>query len=273
MNREQHPEIGRPGDTEGLQAEYDERLATYRRHARLSDPVDASKNYAGIPIYAIRGVHEAAAAQLTELLPAKARVADLGAGAGALSRRLFDMGLAVTAFDAVPENFRPAAEIVVHRADLNRPIVGPDEGWSFDGVAAVEVIEHLENPYQFMRTIASLLRADGVAVVTTPSVEHPATVLRMLRFGDHKWFNDHEVGHNGHITPLSLWQLRTAARLAGLRVVRTFGVGSLEDELRGWWKMRAVAKLLGLVSRRDAATSSEILGVVLRKIGADDADH
>jgi SAM-dependent methyltransferase len=44
----------------------------------------------------------------------------------------------------------------------------PAEG-AFDVVIAGDIVEHLENPATFLRYIATALRPDGVAVITTPS--------------------------------------------------------------------------------------------------------
>ena len=46
----------------------------------------------------------------------------------------------------------------------------PLAGRSFDLVVSFQVIEHLEDPTRYVDAIADLLRADGLALVTTPNL-------------------------------------------------------------------------------------------------------
>lgn len=64
----------------------------------------------------------------------------------------------------------------------------------FDQVAAVEVVEHLENPYHFLREAARVLKKDGILLVTTPNSDHFWNKLSFLRKGEFYRFlpgNDH----------------------------------------------------------------------------------
>ncbi|MFH1007964.1 MAG: class I SAM-dependent methyltransferase [Candidatus Latescibacterota bacterium] len=78
----------------------------------------------------------------------KGRVLDLGAGEGALSKRLPEEGFEVRALDLMPEQFR-AVGIPCDCGDLNGRM--PYEEDSFDYLCAVELIEHLEDPFGFVR--------------------------------------------------------------------------------------------------------------------------
>ncbi|MEO9079520.1 MAG: hypothetical protein ABI268_09420, partial [Rhodanobacter sp.] len=55
------------------------------------------REYKGLSIYAAPGLHEAAADMLRNAVSADVRVLELGAGSGAMSLRLADMGFDVTA--------------------------------------------------------------------------------------------------------------------------------------------------------------------------------
>jgi 2-polyprenyl-3-methyl-5-hydroxy-6-metoxy-1,4-benzoquinol methylase len=48
---------------------------------------------------------------------------------------------------------------------------------SFDTILAGEIIEHLEQPVQFLRNCRSLLKCGGVLVLSTPNPYYPPTIL------------------------------------------------------------------------------------------------
>jgi len=103
------------------------------------------------------------------LLPAgrPLRVLDVGAGEGYFSRRLHDMGLRVEACDFRPENFK-CAEIPFLETDLNERL--PCGNDSYDCVVSIEVIEHIENHFRFMRELIRVTKPGGTIIVTTPNV-------------------------------------------------------------------------------------------------------
>lgn len=65
-------------------------------------------------------------------------------------------------------------------------------GRRFDTIIAAELIEHLENPYAFLRDLRSLLAPGGRLLVSTPNpVGFPVFLLEWLR--NKRWFytSDH----------------------------------------------------------------------------------
>ena len=133
--------------------------------------------------------------------PSTGRAVDLGAGSGAFAVRLMDLGLTVLAVDIDPLGFK--ADVPFMKADLNDPgfpsILGPE---TFDLVVALEVIEHLENPTAFLRSVSSCLRSDGVAIITTPNVENLPGRVKFLVSGKLRMFT--EQGDRTHLTPVIL---------------------------------------------------------------------
>jgi 2-polyprenyl-3-methyl-5-hydroxy-6-metoxy-1,4-benzoquinol methylase len=142
-------------------------------------------------------------------------LADVGCGTGNLARTLAGrfsrvIGVDVVRYDALP------AEVDFRRGDLDRdplPIADAD----VDVAAAVETIEHLENPRALMRELTRIVRPDGLVVVTTPnqlSALSLATLAVKQRFSA---FQD--AAYPAHRTALLEIDLRRMAAECGLRDV------------------------------------------------------
>src|SRR5437660_9120016 len=93
--------------------------------AKTQDPRIKHRNdaqtehkYKGIPCHAASGVHELVVELLQERLPRGARIADVGAGHGALSARLDDAGFKVTAFDLDCKGWL-AKDVICHDCDVH----------------------------------------------------------------------------------------------------------------------------------------------------------
>lgn len=158
---------------------------------------------------------------LSEVLPRYqrpgGRALDLGAGPGALAARLREEGWDACAADRSAEEFR--ARVPFTQIDFNEPDFANALGGAiFDLVVSVEVMEHVESPIGFLRNIGRLLKADGVAILTTPNVDSlPARVKFLLR-GKIRTMD--EAGEPTHISPV-FWDLlrRQYLPLAGLELV------------------------------------------------------
>lgn len=140
-------------------------------------------------------------------------VLDFGAGLGGFARRLQEAGLYRTV-SAVDIMARPEAlpdAIVWRQADLNAPLPLPDGG--FDAIAALEVIEHLENPRAMLRECFRLLRPGGLLVLTTPNVESLRSLASFALRGYFAAFGPQS--YPAHITPLARIDLARAATEAG----------------------------------------------------------
>ena len=126
------------------------------------------------------------------------RVLDLGCANGSLLEFLRSQEYLHT-YGADIEDFltrgRPTEEF--RAVDLNFESLPWPDG-HFQGVSAVEVYEHLENPFHFVRGGARVL-GGGVLILTTPNPNHFFNKLSFLKNGEFYRFSE----RNDHITLLT----------------------------------------------------------------------
>ena len=159
---------------------------------------DNSKNRAVRVEHALPGTHELVVSKALRHFPSGGRALDLGAGTGALAGRLQAAGFRVTAVDGV-NYFEADSEFVL--LDLNEPNFDQRFASRFDLITTIEVIEHLENPFAFLRGISRLLNENGIAIVTTPNVDNVAGRLKFFRSG---LIRPMDSNSPWHITPIHL---------------------------------------------------------------------
>jgi len=180
--------------------------------------------YKGILIHADIGVHEQGAEIFTKYVPKGQRVLDVGAGAGAFSQRLADLGYRVTALDVDPEKWIPA-DIPFMQLEIDAGIAASVQD-TFDAVCCLEVIEHVENPWNLLREIYSVVRPGGYLLLSTPNITSFLSRGIFFLSGRFHQFDDGDLSY-GHISPISSFELEYAARKCGWEVLEITGGGSL----------------------------------------------
>jgi len=172
--------------------------------------------YKGLPIWSGSPlVHERALEVLGRHVPPPARVVDLGAGAGALAQRLLDAGYRdVEAVERRAESFAVPG-VRVHALDLDGDFVEAAHLAAADAVVAVEIIEHLENPWAFARQCARLVRPGGVVVVTVPNIESSRSRVEFLLAAEFRYFTQDDYEQVGHRTVLGSRMVRNVFEAAG----------------------------------------------------------
>ena len=166
--------------------------------------------YRGIPIKSDSRIHLAVLDVLKRLIPPSidaVTLLDVATGKGALAQRVVDFFPGITV-DCNDLEFGVQATGVrkIFSKDLNTDF---DFQAKYDVVLAVEIIEHLENPFHFIRLLQRHLKPEGFIILTTPNVDS---------FFDRRWFlfNGYSyyfgsrgiVNSGGHITMCPEWLLR-----------------------------------------------------------------
>lgn len=148
-------------------------------------------------------------------LPDSGAILNAGAGRGGLSSLLDRAGCAVTSVDLHPGHFAAEGLECIY-ADLTESL--PFDDASFDSVLAVEVAEHLENPWAFLREAIRVLRPNGLLVFTSPNVVNLVSRLKYLNSGMLPYFREESFVGCYHVTPIFPWSVErwcttTSARL------------------------------------------------------------
>ncbi|MDP6045228.1 MAG: methyltransferase domain-containing protein [Phycisphaerae bacterium] len=193
------------------------------------------------------GLHEAAAGEIGRRVSPGGRVLDIAAGSGGLTRRLVDMGMSPIANDADGSAWA-VPEIELMNVDLNTEFAESFGGLDIDAIAAIEVIEHLENPRAFLRQCRRIVPDGGFMFVSTPNVTSAASRGMFVRSGRTVFFDKSGPCAGDHITLLPWWLLAGHAEAAGWEVVDTTFAGRYENL---GVKARLGRLLAGLAGRYD----------------------
>ncbi len=165
-------------------------------------------------------VHDRVLGLIEKYVEKPAEILDLGAGEGEFSRRLNEAGYRAKPVDGFDIYWRnPQIPLII--ADLDTEFaekISPD-GQKYDAIAAIEIIEHIENPFSFIRQCAKLLKPGGLLFVTSPNVESITSRVLFLYTGRIAAFEDGWTIRTAHITPLFKWKFDLAFAETGFEYV------------------------------------------------------
>jgi 2-polyprenyl-3-methyl-5-hydroxy-6-metoxy-1,4-benzoquinol methylase len=183
-------------------------------------------------------IHRTVAA-LLERRGASGILVDAGCGAGDLWRATRGRFSQCIGIDAVRYPQLPE-DVTFHQADLDRAQLPLPEGVA-DTTAAVEVIEHLENPRAFMRELVRITRPRGWVVVTTPNQLSALSLLTLIAKGRFSAFQERD--YPAHRTALLEIDLRRIAAESGLEDIAIEFTRWGRMPLSGWHYPGPVAAL------------------------------
>ncbi len=140
------------------------------------------------------------------------RLVDVGCGGAALWREVSSRFTSYCGLDAVRYDAFPG-DLEFRAVDLDSA-AWPIDARSADLVVAVETIEHLENPWAFLRQLASIAKPGAGVIVSTPN---QLSLLSFLTLGAKQRFSAfQDASYPAHRTALLASDLERAACGAGL---------------------------------------------------------
>ncbi len=145
-----------------------DRLPGYNRYCQYRDLVQSSAKPLDL-LAAQEAAYWFIRSELTALPPA-ARILEIGSGLGYLTYAIHAAGYDITGIDisndAVTKARSTFGDLYQHK-DLSA--LAAEELGSFDAVIMTEVIEHIPDPRAFLSSAASVLKASGQIILTTPN--------------------------------------------------------------------------------------------------------
>jgi 2-polyprenyl-6-hydroxyphenyl methylase/3-demethylubiquinone-9 3-methyltransferase len=167
-------------------------------------------------------------------------IADIGCGGGLVAEPLARLGAQVTGIDPGEENIAAARAHaaaqglpIEYRAGASQDLAA--EGRSFDCVIAFEVIEHVPDTRDFLKSCAALVRPGGLMLLSTINRTAKAYMLAIvgaeyvlgwLPRGTHRW--------DRFVTPA---EMDEGLRAAGLHPIGHRGM--VLNPLAGEWRLSA----------------------------------
>jgi SAM-dependent methyltransferase len=148
------------------------------------------------------------------------RIIDIGAGTGSVTeqyaqgREVLVVELSPWCISELERRFADAPNVTIRGLDLRE--LTPEAG-SFDSAVMINVLEHLEDDVEALRTVSGLLRPGGRVVLYVPALN--------ALYGAF----DHKAGHYRRYSP---WRIREVVAAAGLRPVEARYVNALS--IPGW---------------------------------------
>ena len=205
------------------------------------------EKYRDLTCGAAPGTH----AEVVQLLqrqvpPPHAGVIDLGAGSGALLRRLQDAGFVDLHGADLSQPRWTLTGVPYTRTDLDGPFSRAFQR-KFRVACLSETLEHLESPRQALMEVRELLEADGYLIITLPNVAFWEGRLKFALTGELWGFGENNYREIRHISPLTRDQLRLMLQEIGFRVIAATTTGSYATPLRRilfaplWLPLAAVA--------------------------------
>lgn len=211
------------------------------------------ESYEGLLMRCAPGTHAAAMALLRRhadpgALPAPAAL-DLAAGTGAFVARLRDAGAAslhAVELDRAGFGVEGVEPMAVDLNSAFAPAIASQSPAPFGLVSAIEIIEHLDCPRQFLRQIHALLAPGGYLLLTTPNVANWTGRLRFFMSGQLRQFRAHDYAYQRHISPITDVQMGLMLREVGFELVEAVTAGTFFGPLKRavLWPVRTLVRLV-----------------------------
>jgi len=138
-------------------------------------------------------------------------------------------------------------------ADLNKPWPFKDD--SFAGVTCIDVLEHLENPWHFVRE-ATRVATDWVCVAV-PNPHCPISQALFAKQGTFYCFTWPQLQNSHHLVPLFAWQVPLLEQACGWKADMNVILDAPTSGYKGWQDI--VPKELHALAQRQDTRASRLL--------------
>lgn len=158
------------------------------------------------------------------------KILDVACGEGAFASRLFDTGFKnVNCVDIDSHNFKFSGRINFTEIDLNNysdvsHFVTNNAG-EYDLVIGMETIEHLENPWLYIHMLKTVLKKDGVLILTTPNINSIYSKIIYILRDRFFLFMESNLSYY-HINPISTFEIETICKYNDLNIVEIYPGGT-----------------------------------------------
>jgi len=172
-----------------------------------------------IKFNAAKNTHRVVAELLFEEKDCKTAL-DIPCGAGAFAGMLSGSG--ITVYSADCENLFEIRDGHFDIADMTKPF--PYRDGQFDAVVSIDGIEHIENPFDFIRECRRVLRPGGVCIISTPNISSFRSRARWLWTGFHNKnktpLDETKPNPLHHINMISFPELRYMLHSNGFKILK-----------------------------------------------------
>ena len=177
--------------------------------------------YKNLNIQATSGVHNFTMDRILELNNGeKKHILDLACGTGAFTQRSLDNGFKTTSVDIYSDKLPIDTEYFM--LDLNNNFSEHLAHNKYDFIVALEIIEHLENPFHFLRQIKEIATPQTVIFISFPNIHLWQATRTFITEGTFVNWNVDQYWNTKHQTILTDWLFEQHLKKTGLKLVNKY---------------------------------------------------
>lgn len=150
-------------------------------------------------------------------------ILDIACGDGALSIRLLDHGYSnIDAVDIEPGLLTTTPGIHYTQLNLNNEEQLRQFAYSnkekYDLILGIETIEHLENPWNYLRFLKIMVKNSGTLLISTPNINSIYSKISFLSKNRFFQFGEDDLSY-WHINPISSFEMETIIKHLNLTLI------------------------------------------------------